>query len=574
MAGASSAAGLTPFAPMPGASTGAATGGLASSIPMLSAPNLAANAPLAGGPSGPAAPALLSLPPLGAPGAAGAAAGPPAQGAPPPALLGLPPLPGSAPAAPPPGGGLGAMPPMGSLAGAPPAIGGGLGPMGAPPSIGGGLGGPMGAPPSIPPVAMGAAPGGPPMFGLPPLPGGAPPAVAPPGPPAIPGFGASPGAPAMPPPVGFGGAPGALPAMPPPMGPGALGSAMPGMPPPVPPPGADLFGASGDPFASGPSDPFASAPSDPFGGTGGAANPFQRASAFGGPAVPPSVPGMPPAVVPPGMQPGMPPAVPPLGAPSGATPAFGAARNRPETAYANAAAAWQQPAPPPMARPGTVGPWNGPAAPVNEAPTETRQALGTGRPRLMITQLDGTEQGEVALNEGENLIGRESGGMFAEDNLLSSRHATIIVQNGAAWVRDEGSRNGVYARVPARQHIELQDGDQFCMGRIILRFEFRPSAEAVGYLQLVVGRDVDKSGFPYPIPPTGLTLGRSRSDLRFPKDGWVSGIHCQILPAGGQVMLVDLKSSNGTYLRIRGSRALNHGDALLMGQRIFHVQLS
>ena len=36
-------------------------------------------------------------------------------------------------------------------------------------------------------------------------------------------------------------------------------------------------------------------------------------------------------------------------------------------------------------------------------------------------------------------------------------------------------------------------------------------------------------------------------------------------------MLVDLGSSNGTYLRIRGVRALAHHDALLMGQRIFHL---
>ena len=177
------------------------------------------------------------------------------------------------------------------------------------------------------------------------------------------------------------------------------------------------------------------------------------------------------------------------------------------------------------------------------------------------------------MKEGDNLIGREVGGIFAEDNLLSSKHATIIVQGQQAWVRDEGSRNGVYARIAPRQHIELQDNDQFCIGRIILRFEFRPTAEGVGFLHLVVGRDVDKGLFPYVVPQTGMTLGRSRADLKFPKDGWVSGIHCQLMPVAGQVMLVDLKSSNGTFLRIRGLRPLAHGDALLMGQRIFHMQL-
>jgi pSer/pThr/pTyr-binding forkhead associated (FHA) protein len=199
------------------------------------------------------------------------------------------------------------------------------------------------------------------------------------------------------------------------------------------------------------------------------------------------------------------------------------------------------------------------------------QAIGAVRPKFLVTQLDGTEEGEFHLNEGENLVGREVGGMFAKDNLLSGRHATLIVQGQSVWVRDEGSRNGVYARIPRQQHVELNDGDQFCIGRIILRFEFLPSADAVGVLHLVVGRDVDKGMFPCRVLRTGVTLGRNRADLRFPLDGWISGLHCQIVSHGPQVMLVDLGSSNGTYLRIRGVRALAHHDALLMGQRIFHL---
>ncbi|MEZ4407011.1 MAG: FHA domain-containing protein [Polyangiales bacterium] len=211
--------------------------------------------------------------------------------------------------------------------------------------------------------------------------------------------------------------------------------------------------------------------------------------------------------------------------------------------------------------------------------TDVRAALAQGRPRLVVTQLDGTEFGDWPLNEGDNLVGREVGGIFADDNLLSGRHATIIVKGGAAWVRDEGSRNGVYARVLPNQRVEIHDGDQFCIGRVILRYERLPASlttppdpHCAGYLVLVAGRDVDKGQFPLPVPMTGLTLGRSRADLRFPNDGWISGLHCQIQPVGPQVFLVDLRSSNGTFVRIRGTRPLAHHDVLLMGQRIFHYQ--
>ena len=89
----------------------------------------------------------------------------------------------------------------------------------------------------------------------------------------------------------------------------------------------------------------------------------------------------------------------------------------------------------------------------------------------------------------------------------------------------------------------------------------------------MVGRDVDRTLFPVPVPLQGLTLGRTRADVRFPSDGWVSGTHCQISVVGPQVMLMDVGSSNGTFVRIQGTRPVQHADALLMGQRIFHVHL-
>jgi len=42
---------------------------------------------------------------------------------------------------------------------------------------------------------------------------------------------------------------------------------------------------------------------------------------------------------------------------------------------------------------------------------------------------------------------------------------------------------------------------------------------------------------------------------------------------GPQVMLTDVGSSNGTFVRIQGTRPVQHADAVLMGQRIFHIQL-
>ncbi|MEZ4392872.1 MAG: FHA domain-containing protein [Polyangiales bacterium] len=460
--------------------------------------------------SGPTSPPVLRAPSL--PGVQPLPVSAPPAVAPPPLASNLSPIaPGAAPA-PPASGGAGSI----------------LGPM--PPL-------PNAPAPVMPPLSSGSAPGMPPPVPPPagPPPAFAPPVLAPPGPPNLPG---PPGP--LAPPDAAGGPPaifGPMPAL------NAAGNAPPVAPPPV------------DPYAgSHNSDPFAGAHnSDPFAGM------------------------KPPVVDPYGVM------ATPYGPPPVSDPFAGAGVQNPFSRTNMSPPApplannYGPPPVPPRAGTGFGPAWQDPLAPVHEQPTETRARLH--RAKLLVTQLDGSEPREVPLNEGENLVGREVGGIFAEDNLLSSRHATIIVQNGSAWVRDEGSRNGVYVRIPRQTPVALRDGDQFCFGRIILRFEQRPPTNAgshgdfAGQLALVVGRDVDRNLFPVPVPAQGITLGRTRADLRFPGDGWVSGTHCQISVMGPQVMLTDVGSSNGTFVRIQGTRPVQHADAVLMGQRIFHVQL-
>jgi len=102
-----------------------------------------------------------------------------------------------------------------------------------------------------------------------------------------------------------------------------------------------------------------------------------------------------------------------------------------------------------------------------------------------------------------------------------------------------------------------------------------PAKGYVGRIALVIGRDV--TGNAFPIPETGVHLGRERGDVLFPEDGYVSGLHCRLSwePAangqGGRLMLTDLGSSNGSFLRLREETDIKSGDVLLMGQQLFRV---
>ncbi|MBL8678715.1 MAG: FHA domain-containing protein [Myxococcales bacterium] len=236
-------------------------------------------------------------------------------------------------------------------------------------------------------------------------------------------------------------------------------------------------------------------------------------------------------------------------------------------------------APPVAAPPAPVAPPPPVAAP--PAPAAVASAV-----RLTLIRPDGTEGGTHTLNEGANRIGRTTAPLFANDAYLSPTHATFTVRGTSVTIRDENSLNGVYLRVAAQAAIEVGNGDVFRIGQEILKYEAYPpvGTEAdgterqgaqieglVGKISLVIGRET--TGNAFPIPVTGLFLGRERGDILFPEDGYVSGLHAQLTVAGGKLTLTDLNSSNGTYIRARGERPLQSGDLLLMGQQLFRVNV-
>ena len=134
--------------------------------------------------------------------------------------------------------------------------------------------------------------------------------------------------------------------------------------------------------------------------------------------------------------------------------------------------------------------------------------------------------------------------------------------------------------------VELKPNDIFRIGQEIVRFEtiapLPPAADGVerlgspakgyvGRIALMIGRD--DTGNAFPIPESGIHLGRERGDVLFPEDGYVSGLHCRLSWDGGRLFLTDLGSSNGTFVRIREETDVRSGDVLLMGQQLFRVSM-
>ncbi|MCA9623378.1 MAG: FHA domain-containing protein [Myxococcales bacterium] len=204
-------------------------------------------------------------------------------------------------------------------------------------------------------------------------------------------------------------------------------------------------------------------------------------------------------------------------------------------------------------------------------------------PQLVALNPDGSEGNSIPLN-APTTVGRATGGLFATDAYLSPEHASFKPMGDHVVVTDEDSLNGIYRRIAADQRYPLGPGQLFRIGQELIRFEAMvamppdeygveamgaPLDGYVGRIAMVIGRET--TGTAFPVPETGLNLGRERGEVIFADDGYVSGLHCRISFEAGQVYLTDLGSSNGTFVKVNGSEHFTGGEVLLMGQQLFRI---
>jgi len=248
-----------------------------------------------------------------------------------------------------------------------------------------------------------------------------------------------------------------------------------------------------------------------------------------------------------------------------------------------------QPAPqePPAAAPAQQQP----AAPTGmyvPYPGRGPQAAG----RLVIIAGDGQEGPSYPLSGDQVDIGRNEGTVvLPEDRYMSPRHARLIRKDGRWYVRDLGSTNGVFVRLKAPH--QLAEGDLLLLGVEVLRFEPIMDAEvglgpAIQHGTLVFGspalprparlvqrtvegvaRDV------YHLHRLETVIGRESGDIVFTDDPYMSRRHAAIRRdnASGKFTLVDLDSSNGTFVAARGDWPVQDGDSIRVGQHLFRIEL-
>jgi len=193
---------------------------------------------------------------------------------------------------------------------------------------------------------------------------------------------------------------------------------------------------------------------------------------------------------------------------------------------------------------------------------------------------------ELMLAIGSYLLGRDPSCHVVIDRpLVSRRHARITVEGHRVTIEDLGSLNGVFVKMTGEE--ELTSGQILRIGQELLRFELiaspEPTADGTelmgspnpgfwGKLTVIIGRDI--TGAAFPLLGESVTLGRERGEINFPDDGYVSGLHARVTLRDGRVFLSDLGSSNGTFVKVNGERAIGHESFVLLGQQLFRLNLA
>jgi pSer/pThr/pTyr-binding forkhead associated (FHA) protein len=218
-------------------------------------------------------------------------------------------------------------------------------------------------------------------------------------------------------------------------------------------------------------------------------------------------------------------------------------------------------------------------------------AAGPGWGTAVLVNRDGSDGQRYPLDGEYLVVGRAGSDIaFDDDRFLARQHARIEHgDDGIVKVHPLDTLNGVFRK--ADTPVELVDGVTILVGREVLRYERvepeeskvhplvrhgvalfgSPSREPWGrFVQLVPSgsyRDVRH------LAGEEVVLGREEGEIVFRDDAFMSRRHAAATWDGKRAQITDLGSSNGTFVRITGPTALEHGDHVRLGDQLLRIEL-
>lgn len=161
------------------------------------------------------------------------------------------------------------------------------------------------------------------------------------------------------------------------------------------------------------------------------------------------------------------------------------------------------------------------------------------------------------------------------DGSVSAHHAYLTMEQGAIWLRDLGSTNGVLVNEVRTSGEPLEHGDVLRMGATDLRFLLsHKTGPAQLLLEFIGGPNHGKSLATF---GSSTTIGRLNCAVNLPGTG-VAPQHVRIDAYGPELIyVVSLRRDNETWLngdRVLGIQTAKDGDVLRIGEHQIRLRVT
>jgi len=172
------------------------------------------------------------------------------------------------------------------------------------------------------------------------------------------------------------------------------------------------------------------------------------------------------------------------------------------------------------------------------------------------------------------------------ERFVCPREAALVVREQRLWLHPFEDGNGVFLRIKTPAVLEI--GDEFVVGDQLLRIARNPatndgpdpgptyfysSPRWLSSFRIVQIFEGGALGACVLAHGTTLQIGSTYGDFVFPSDPLVSEQHCLVEEQADAILLTDLGSRTGVFVRVKGEQELAHGDELLVGRTRLMVEL-
>jgi pSer/pThr/pTyr-binding forkhead associated (FHA) protein len=186
----------------------------------------------------------------------------------------------------------------------------------------------------------------------------------------------------------------------------------------------------------------------------------------------------------------------------------------------------------------------------------------------------------------EVVIGSRGQVALTGERFAAPKEAVFSYNNGKVMLVDLEGGNGVYVRIHAP--VELLTGDSFLVGDQVLALENNPppddepgpgptyfyaSPRWHSSFRLVQIWEGGFKGATCVARGSTVQIGRESGDLVFANDPLVGEPHCVVDEQAGTIVLTDLGTRAGTFVRITGQREVVDGDEISIGRTRLKVSL-